>query len=61
MQLAQLGEGRYAGLNGQKSTFSSFTIPTVKSRTVRDTRFSSSGGGYARLLGLQHPHRGLQL
>jgi hypothetical protein len=34
MQLTQLGEGRYAGLNRQKSTFQSFIIPTVKSRTV---------------------------
>lgn len=57
MQLTQLGEGRYAGLNRQKSTFQSYIIPTVKSRTVRDTR---GGGAYSRLLGLQHPPRGLQ-
>jgi len=60
MQLTQLGEGRYAGLNRQKSAFNSFIIAVVKSRTVRDTRFSSGGGGYSSLLGLQHPPRGLQ-
>jgi hypothetical protein len=60
LQLTRLGEGRYAGLNRHKSTFQSFIIPTVKSRTVRDARFSSDGGGYSRLLGLQHPPRGLQ-
>jgi hypothetical protein len=60
MQLTQLGEGRYAGLNRQKSTSQSFIFLTVKLRTVRDTRFFSGGGGYSSLLGLQHPPRGLQ-
>jgi hypothetical protein len=57
MQLTHLGEGRYAGLNRQKSVFQSFILPTVKLRTLRDTRFFSGGGGYSSLLGQQHPLR----